>query len=94
MNIYEERNKITYKQIDIMKHAIGFSNGRIRGNKHRKYVPFRNYFCCGEADLDDWNKLVAIGYAENWNNNYYGVTDKGKEFLYFVTGVLILDDLK
>lgn len=31
--------KVTYKQIDDMKHAIGFDNRKVRGTKHRKYEP-------------------------------------------------------
>lgn len=31
-------DNITYKQIDIMKHTIGFNRGRIRGTKYRRYA--------------------------------------------------------
>ena len=34
--IYE---KVTYKQIDDMKHAIGFDKRKVRGTKHRRYEP-------------------------------------------------------
>ena len=40
--VYE---KVTYKQIDDMKHAIGFDNRKVRGTKHREILShIRNYF--------------------------------------------------
>ena len=90
---YEQLNKVTFKQISIMKHAIGFERGRIIGNKNRRYPPYRNYFDCGEADKKDWDELVEIGFARNYNGTYYCVTEDGKEFLYYVTGVEILKDM-
>ena len=46
--IYE---KVTYKQIDDMKHALGFDKRKVRGTKHRRYEPYRNYFNTGSAML-------------------------------------------
>lgn len=87
--IYE---KVTYKQIDDMKHAIGFSNRRVHGTKHRRYEPYRNYFNTGECDVEDWERLVAIGFAEKGNDNWYSVSADGREFLERVTGVKILPE--
>ena len=87
--IYE---KVTYKQIDDMKHAIGFERGRVRGTKHRRYEPYRNYFNTGGGDVEDWEQLVAIGFAEKGNDNWYSVSDDGREFLGRVTGVKILPE--
>lgn len=87
--IYE---KVTYKQIDDMKHAIGFENRKVTGTKHRKYEPYRNYFYTGSADASDWKQLVSIGFAKEGQENYFRVTDDGREFLRRVTGVEILPE--
>ena len=87
--IYE---KVTYKQIDDMKHAIGFSSRRVHGTKHRRYEPYRNYFNTGECDREDWEQLVSIGFAEKGNDNWYSVSEDGREFLSMVTGVSILPE--
>lgn len=87
--IYE---KVTYKQIDNMKHAIGFSNRRVRGTKHRRYEPYRNYFNTGECDVTDWEQLVDIGFADKGKDNWYSVSDDGREFLSMVTDVDILPE--
>ena len=87
--IYE---KVTYKQIDDMKHAIGFERGRVRGTKHRRYEPYRNYFNTAECDREDWEQLVKIGFADKGKENWYSVSDDGREFLRRVTGVEILPE--
>lgn len=87
--IYE---KVTYKQIDDMKHAIGFERGRVHGTKHRRYEPYRNYFNTGERDWEDWEQLVKIGFADKGKENWYSVSDDGREFLRRVTGVEILPE--
>lgn len=87
--IYEN---VTYKQIDDMKHAIGFERGRVRGTKHRRYEPYRNYFNTGECDREDWEQLVKIGFADKGKENWYSVSDDGREFLRRVTGVEILPE--
>ena len=46
-SVYE---KVTYKQIDDMKHAIGFDNQKVRGTKYRKYEPYRNYYDASPRD--------------------------------------------
>lgn len=84
--------KVTYKQIDDMKHAIGFERGRVRGTKHRRYEPYRNYFNTGECDREDWEQLVTIGLAIKSRDNWYHVSDDGREFLRRVTGVEILPE--
>ncbi|MDO5559392.1 MAG: hypothetical protein Q4F95_07300 [Oscillospiraceae bacterium] len=94
---YEECEHVTYKQIDDMKHAIGFDNRKVRGTKNRRYEPYRNYFDAGERDIEDLDKLVKIGLMTKrkfHNNTVYHVTEDGKTFLYYVTGVEILPDMK
>ena len=83
---------ITYKQIDIMKHTIGFNRGRIRGTKYRRYAPYRNYFQAGLADIADIKELVEIGLIKEYRKNCFEVTDDGREFLRLVTGVTILEE--
>lgn len=46
-----EYMKVTYSQIDKMKHTIGFDNGKVTGTKHRKYKPYRNYYAV--SDIGD-----------------------------------------
>jgi len=87
--IYEN---ITYKQISDMKHAIGFDNRKVRGTKHRKYEPYRNYYNTGPQDVESWEQLVSIGFAEKSSDNWYRVTADGRYFLRLVIGVEILQE--
>lgn len=97
--VYEN---VTYKQISDMKHAIGFEIGHIRGTKHRRYEPYRNYFDAGDYRPQHLEELVNIGLMSleqqevplfsSKVHNIYHVTDDGKEFLRFVTGVEILSE--
>ena len=89
---FKEISNVTYKQIDIMKHTIGFNRGRIRGTKYRRYAPDRNYFQAGSADIADIKKLVKIGLMKEYRKNCFKVTDDGREFLELVTGVTILEE--
>lgn len=85
---FKKIDNVTYKQIDIMKHTIGFNRGRIRGTKYRRYAPYRNYFQAGLADM----KLAKIGLMKEYRKNCFEVTDDGREFLELVTGVTILEE--
>lgn len=87
--IYE---KVTYKQIDDMKHAIGFERGKVTGIKHRKYEPYRNYYDAGPKAIESWEQLVSIGFATKSRDHWYHVSDDGREFLRRVTGVDILPE--
>lgn len=87
-----EYQNVTYKQISDMKHAIGFSNRKVRGTKHRKYEPYRNYFCAGERDRESWDTLVDIGLATKRGKSIYTVSADGRFFLEMVTGVAILPE--
>lgn len=84
--------KVTYKQISDMKHAIGFDNRKVHGTKYRKYEPYRNYYNTGLRDVESWEQLVTIGLATKSRNNVYHVSDDGRMFLKFVTGVEILPE--
>ena len=39
---YNKYQHVTYNQIDMMKHIIGFDDRKVKGTKHRKYEPL-NY---------------------------------------------------
>ena len=41
---YNKYQHVTYNQIDMMKHTIGFDDRKVKGTKHRKYEPYRNYY--------------------------------------------------
>lgn len=55
-------NMITVKQIDDMKHAIGFDKSRTTGIKHRKMYAYRNYYMSYKK-MEDWEKLVYLKLA-------------------------------
>lgn len=88
--VYEN---VTYKQISDMKHAIGFERGHIKGTKHRRYEPYRNYFDTGDYRPQHLEELVNIGFMfRDDDYNIYHVTKSGKKFLEIVTGVEILKE--
>lgn len=55
--VYEN---VTYKQINDMKHALGFDNRKIRGTKYRRYEPYRNFFMLGHAMQRIGNSLYLL----------------------------------
>ena len=77
-----------------MLHIIRFDDRKVKGTKHRKYEPYRNYYNAGERDKAELDKLVEIGFMKKSSEDYYHVTDDGKTFIYYVTGVQILPDMK
>ena len=87
--IYE---KVTYKQIDDMKHALGFDNRKVMGTKHRTYEPYRNRFQAGGKDVEDWKVLVSLGFAVESQENWFSVTADGRLFLEYVTGIKFLEE--
>lgn len=92
---YEKIKSVTYNQIDMMKHAIGFENKHIRGTKRRRMEPYRNYYDAGSRDESELNALVELGLMQKSNPPYslgicYYVTEDGRKFLEMVTGVEIL----
>lgn len=69
-----------------MEHAVGLDHKHPRGGR---YEPYRNYYAAKNDDAD-WEQLVANGYAEKEVDKggyvYYGVTEKGFEYLSKVNG--------
>lgn len=98
VSVYE---KVTYKQIEDMKHTIGFDNKRVKGTRYRKYEPYRNYFYSGRLRPKHLDQLVEMGFMSlrevnsplsNEKQYIYSVTDDGRKFLELVTGVEILEE--
>ncbi len=90
---YNKIKNVTFKQIDYMKHAIGFDDREVKGTKYRRYEPYRNFFDAGKPDIADMEKLVEIGLMTKSRDHCYHVNDDGKKFLQLVTGVEILPDM-
>lgn len=90
---YNKIKNVTFKQIDDMKHAIGFDDRKVKGTKYRRYEPYRNFFDAGKPDIADMEKLVEIGLMTKSREHLYHVNDDGKKFLQLVTGVEILPDM-
>lgn len=51
--------KLSLRQIEIMRHAIGLGNEKL---KKSRYDAYRNHFVTSKID-EDWEYLVSIGYA-------------------------------
>lgn len=90
---YNKIESVTFKQIDAMKHTIGFDNMKVKGTKYRRFKPYRNFFDAGERDIADMEKLVEIGLMTKSGEHLYHVNYDGKKFLQLVTGVEILPDM-
>lgn len=77
---------MTQEQQRKMEHAIGLDHKRPRGGR---YEPYRNYYAAKNDDAD-WEQLVTEGYADKEVTKggyvYYGVTEKGFEYLSQVRG--------
>ena len=83
-----ENADITLRQIENMKHCIGFRGDRVKGRKYRKYVAYRNYHTTSDNNLN-WDELVKLELAVKRsfpsgvgdNPQCYFVTEKGMELL-------------
>lgn len=85
-------NNVTYRQIDLMKHTIGFRGDRVKGRLYHTFTPIRNYFDAGKADIPHFKQLVEYGLAEEYRENWFCITADGKEFLGYVLNVKILPE--
>lgn len=87
------REEITLKQIENMKHCIGFDGKRV---KRRKYVAYRNYFTTSDNELS-WDELFKLGLASKRsfedgggeNPQCYSLTKPGFVFLENLLGCKI-----
>lgn len=76
---------ITVRQIEDMKHCIGFSKNRVTGTKHRVMYAYRNYYC-DHQNNEGWNSMVEIGLAykerpDKYGLTYFHLTKEGLKFL-------------
>lgn len=90
------REEITLKQIENMKHCIGFRGDRV---KRKKYVAFRNYYTTS-GDSQSWDGLVSLELAVKRpfpngggkNPQCYFVTKKGMDLLGRLLECKIVED--
>ena len=81
---------ISLEQINLMKHAIGFTSKKI---KRGKYIVWRNYFC-SYGKSRDWEQLVELGFAKKNQREeaiYYFVTEKGMDYIGKIVGAKIIE---
>jgi hypothetical protein len=91
MNKYDA---ITVKQIDYMKHAIGYEPKRV---SRKTYRVWRNYFTTS-IPSKTWDALVELGLAEQRpfpqgggeNPQVYSVTWEGLNFLGSLLGITMV----
>jgi hypothetical protein len=82
---------MTVQQINLMKHCIGYDPRHV---KRGKYEAYRNYFNTGDEKDADWEELVSLGYAkqyERFGQIIYCVTDSGKRLLEEILDVKITE---
>lgn len=92
---FEIYKNVTYKQIEDMKRAINFDLRNITGDMLRTLKIKRNFYFASDMDCKDWDRLVAIGLAENIagnDSNCYGVSGDGIMFLEKVLGLSIEEE--
>lgn len=82
--------KLSFRQIDLMKHAIGFDISKIRKGRYEAY---RNRYVASKPDKD-WEELVSVGYAtkrefEIEKQIGYYVSELGMKYLGVILGCII-----
>lgn len=82
--------RLSLRQIEIMRHAIGLGNEKL---KKSRYDAYRNYFVTSKID-EDWEYLVSIGYAikmefEIEKRIGYFITTHGAKYLTCLFGTII-----
>jgi len=88
-------DKVTLKQINNMKHCIGFRGDRV---KRKKYIAFRNHYTTSD-DNQSWDELVSLELAAKrsfpnggGNSQAYFVSKKGMELLERLLECKIVED--
>jgi hypothetical protein len=89
-------NNVTLKQIQNMKHCIGFRGDRV---KRKKYVTFRNYYTTSD-NSQSWDELVNLELATKMpfpngggdNPQCYFVSRKGMDLLESLLECKIVED--
>lgn len=83
--------KLSLRQIQIMKHAIGFDRNRIRKGRYEAY---RNRYI---TNCDkDWEELIEIGFANKKTFDLektvmYFVTETGMKYLEMLFECMIIE---
>lgn len=82
--------KLSFGQIEKMKHAIGLGYENIKKNR---YCTYRNRYIVSKPD-NDWEELVSIGYAtkrefEIEKQIVYYVSELGMKYLGCLFGCII-----
>jgi hypothetical protein len=87
---------ISIRQIDDMKHYIGFNENKVKSDK---YYAWRNYFTSSDHD-ESWDNLVINGLAvkrdfkldSGRNPQCYSVSREGFKFLENQLNIKIIVD--
>lgn len=79
---------ISIKQLNKIKHCIGFDKEKY---KRRKYTTYRNYYNCGGLDVD-WEDLSIKGYAKKLaKTDTFIVTKKGYDLISMIYNIVITE---
>lgn len=82
--------QITPQQIELMKHAIGFKQDKV---KRGKYIAWRNYFVATNPN-DEWDIIVKNGLAvKRFKDNQivYFVSKEGMNLLARMLSIKIVE---
>lgn len=84
--------KLSFGEIEKIKHAIGFC---ITNMKKNRYYAYRNRYVVSKPD-NDWEELVSIGYAtkrefEIEKQIVYYVSELGMKYLGSLFGCIITE---
>ena len=83
--------EVTDNQAAMMLHALGADYKKFKtNNKRRYYHAYRNHYDAGGKDIEQWNDLVAKGYAEL--SGVYRVSPRGIHLLEYLTQCRIWGD--
>lgn len=84
--------------IDLASHCIGL-NRKKPYKRHGRYFyrPYRNYYAAVGKGVEDWDMMVAAGYAEAGEENGHGgrmywLTREGLDWLGEKLGIHIYDE--
>ncbi len=88
------------KQINIIKHTLGYRKDRVRGRIHRNYTPYRNYYQISNKSegINELLKLVDKGLMIkrldqfNENSTIFHVTEEGRKRLGNILDVTIHEE--
>ncbi|SFN50620.1 hypothetical protein [Proteiniclasticum ruminis] len=91
-------HSVTPRQIDYMKHTIGFERSMVTGRKHPKYKAYRNYFATAEncdgfqSLIDLTDKGLMLSRQDGSRGWLFHLSKEGFKFLSKITEVDIRED--